>query len=206
MFSHNDSYSHNVFRDNGAGVAVMYTKNVTMEYNYFLQNWGTSAYGLLLKDISDSKIRHNTFQSNTIGIYMEGSNRILVEYNEFKENGWAAKVQASCVSNTITNNNFLGNTFDIATNGDLVLNEYHGNFWDKYEGYDLDKDQVGDVPFHPVGLYATLVERIPETGMLYLSFIVTLLDKLEKMIPAISPENLVDNRPRMSKIKTESPT
>lgn len=206
MFSHNDSYSHNIFQENGAGVAVMYTKNVTMEFNQFKDNWGTSAYGLLLKDISDSKIYHNTFERNTIGIYMEGSNRIHVEFNEFKENGWAAKIQASCVNNVLTNNNFLGNTFDVATNGDLVLNEYHGNFWDKYEGYDLNKDLVGDVPFHPVGLYATLVERIPETGMLYLSFIVTLLDKLEKMIPAISPENLVDNRPRMAKAITKSPS
>jgi len=33
MFSHDDEYHRNVFRENGAGVAVMYTRNVTMTYN-----------------------------------------------------------------------------------------------------------------------------------------------------------------------------
>ena len=59
MFSHNDVYSNNVFRDNGAGVAVMFSKNVVMQANLFEQNWGAAAYGILLKEITDSKIEHN---------------------------------------------------------------------------------------------------------------------------------------------------
>jgi nitrous oxidase accessory protein len=43
--------------------------------------------------------------------------------------------------------NFLGNTFDVSTNGSLVLNEFNGNYWDKYDGYDLDKNKIGDVPY-----------------------------------------------------------
>lgn len=35
MFSHDNSYFSNIFRNNGAGVAVMYTKNVRMENNMF---------------------------------------------------------------------------------------------------------------------------------------------------------------------------
>ena len=43
--------------------AVMYTKDVKMFNNTFEQNWGDSAYGLLLKDISDSYIFNNKFIS-----------------------------------------------------------------------------------------------------------------------------------------------
>jgi len=59
MFSHENSYISNTFRSNGAGVAVMYTKHVHMENNNFEENWGDAAYGLLLKDISDSQIINN---------------------------------------------------------------------------------------------------------------------------------------------------
>ena len=56
MFSNDDTYFNNTFRNNGAGVAVMYSKKVKMENNHFEQNWGPSAYGILLKDITFLKI------------------------------------------------------------------------------------------------------------------------------------------------------
>jgi nitrous oxidase accessory protein len=76
MFSHSDHYISNIFRNNGAGVAVMYSKKVRMERNHFEENWGAAAYGILLKEITDSYIGNNVFLKNTVGIHMEGSSRI----------------------------------------------------------------------------------------------------------------------------------
>ena len=197
MFSHNDAYITNIFRNNGAGVAVMFTKNVKMFNNHFEQNWGDSAYGLLLKEISDSYIFNNTFSRNTSGIYMEGTSRVKVEKNVFSANGWGMKIQASCMDNEIVNNNYLKNTFDISTNGSLVLNTFDSNYWDKYEGYDLNRDSKGDVPYHPLSLFAVLTESNPSTMLLYRSFMISLLDKSEKVLPSITPDNFVDNTPLM---------
>lgn len=197
MFSNDDSYLGNQFRNNGAGVAVMFSKGVTMLQNTFVENWGSAAYGILLKEISDSRIQHNRFVRNTTGIYMEGTNRINIAQNVFYNNGWALKIQASCNDNTITQNNFQGNSFDVATNGTLVLNTFNSNYWDKYEGYDLNHDGVGDVPYRPVSVYAMIAERNPVTMMLFRSFITSLLDKAEKTIPGFIPENLKDDQPRM---------
>lgn len=197
MFSHNDSYITNTFRNNGAGVAVMYSKKVKMINNLFEKNWGQSAYGILLKEINDSYILGNKFIQNTTGIYLEGSNRIQFKNNLFQENGWAMKIQASCDGNEITKNRFIGNTFDMGTNGSLVLNTFNNNYWDKYEGYDLDKNGIGDVPYHPLSLFAVLSERIPSAMLLYRSFMITLLDKSEKVLPSITPDNFIDNSPLM---------
>jgi len=93
MFSNDDAYISNVFKNNGAGVAVMFTKNVKMYNNYFEENWGDSAYGLLLKEIADSYIFNNKFARNTSGIYMEGTSRIKVEKNVFESNGWGMKIK-----------------------------------------------------------------------------------------------------------------
>lgn len=195
MYSNDDVYLHNTFHDNGAGVAVMYSKKVTMQFNHFEQNWGPSAYGILLKDISDSRISNNVFFKNTMALHMEGTSRIEVDKNIFKENGWAMKVQASCDNNTFHHNNYFGNTFDVATNGTMVLNKFYNNYWDKYDGYDLNKDGTGDVPYHPVNLYSMIVEENPNSLILLKSFTVQLLDKAEKAIPSLTPENLIDEKP-----------
>ena len=197
MFAHNNSYIDNIFRNNGAGVAVMYTRNVTMKHNRFEDNWGDAAYGLLLKEISDATIEGNRFEGNTSGIFMDGSSRIEMEKNIFKGNGWAIKMQASCMDIKLEKNNFIGNTFDIGTNGSLVLNTFKNNYWDKYEGYDLDKDRVGDVPYRPVSMYSMIVEKNPPAMMLFRSFITSLLDKTEKVLPSLTPENLKDDHPLM---------
>ncbi|HRQ52382.1 MAG TPA: nitrous oxide reductase family maturation protein NosD, partial [Agriterribacter sp.] len=167
MFAHNNTYTDNIFRNNGAGVAVMYTRNVTMQHNRFEDNWGDAAYGLLLKEISDATIDGNRFEGNTSGIFMDGSSRIEMEKNIFKGNGWAIQMQASCMDIKLEKNNFIGNTFDIGTNGSLVLNTFKNNYWDKYEGYDLDKDKVGDIPYRPVSMYSMIVEKNPPAMMLF---------------------------------------
>jgi nitrous oxidase accessory protein len=59
MFSDRCAYRNNWFARNGAGVAVMYTRGVAMERNEFDSNRGPTAYGLLLKDISDSRLDGN---------------------------------------------------------------------------------------------------------------------------------------------------
>jgi nitrous oxidase accessory protein len=166
-----------------------------MHSNVFDHNWGPSAYGLLLKEISDSRIIHNRFVQNTAAIHMEGTNRVEVQRNSFISNGWALRVQASCMDNTIYHNNFRGNTFDVATNGATTLNLFYNNYWDKYEGYDLDRNGTGDVPYHPVSMYSMVIEQNPTTLLLLRSFMVTLLDKAEKAIPSLTPENLVDETP-----------
>src|SRR5690606_10765610 len=150
-----------------AGVAVLYTKKVHMENKKFEENWGDSAYGLLLKDISDSKIINNTFERHTTGVFMEVSNRIHIEINICHVNGWSVNIQASCMDNDFKSNNFLQNTFDVATNGTLTLNNFEYNYWDKYAGYDLDKDGIGDIPFRPVSLFSMLVERYPSAMLLF---------------------------------------
>jgi nitrous oxidase accessory protein len=197
MFSNNDAYLENIFKENGAGVAVMYSHHVLMQKNVFEKNWGANAYGLLLKEISDAVITENTWAENTLGILMESTNRIDVSLNHFNENGWALRIQASCDQNTIHHNNFQGNTFDVATNSTLSLNRFYNNYWDKYEGYDLNKDIIGDIPCHPVSMYSMVIEHNPDAVILLRSFMVSLLDKAEKAIPSLTPESMTDEFPLM---------
>lgn len=199
MFSNDDSYEENTFENNGAGVAVMFSKRIKMLDNTFKRNWGTAAYGLLLKEINDADIIGNTFEENTIGISIEGSNRVNYEKNNFKGNGWAIKVRGACYTNIFSNNNFLYNSFDVSYNSNLNDNEFNNNYWSSYTGYDLDNDGVGDVPYRPVKLFSYIVNRTPETIILLRSLFIDIIDFSEKVSPVFTPDNLLDNQPLMKK-------
>ena len=197
MFSDDDSYRFNIFRNNGSGVAVMYTRRVTMDHNRFEHNWGSAAYGLLLKEISYSRINNNTFSMNTTGLYMEGSNQTVVENNDFICNGWGLRILGDCFDDSVRFNNFKGNTFEVATNAIRSMNVFYRNYWDQYRGYDLNHDQVGDIPYHPVSLYSKITEESPFTLMLLHSFFIDLMDQAEKVVPTITPEAFKDEFPLM---------
>jgi nitrous oxidase accessory protein len=197
MFSDRCRYAGNTFLANGAGVAVMYTQHVEMVGNRFEDNWGPAAFGLLLKEITDSEIIGNAFVKNTVGLYAEGSNRVRVADNVFERNGWAVKIMADAYDNVVTGNNFVANSFDVGTNSRQSFSTFEGNYWDAYEGYDLDRDGVGDVPFRPVRLFTLIVERHEPALLLMRSLFVQLLDVAERVAPALTPETLIDARPLM---------
>lgn len=200
MFSNDDIYQDNVFENNGAGVAVMFSKKIKMINNIFKKNWGTASYGMLLKEINDADIINNTFEENTIGINIEGSNRIVYKNNNFINNGWAIKVRGACYTNSFTENNFLYNSFDISYNSKVNDNVFNNNFWSNYTGYDLNKDGFGDTPYRPVKLFSYVVNRTPETIVLLRSLFIDIIDFSEKVSPVFTPDNLMDEKPKMKRI------
>ncbi|HPV77908.1 MAG TPA: nitrous oxide reductase family maturation protein NosD [Gemmatimonadaceae bacterium] len=199
MFSDDCRYEDNLYRDNANGIAVMYSNRVEMIGNRFEHNWGSAAYGLLLKDINDSRIEGNTFLSNSVGLYLEGANRNVVLRNAFRANGWALKTMANATGNLFERNTFEGNAFDVGTNSTSNVSRFQENYWDRYRGYDLDRNGIGDVPHAPVRLFALVVEQSPPTLLLLRSLLVDLLDLAERVIPTLTPATLLDDRPLMKR-------
>jgi nitrous oxidase accessory protein len=198
MYSDSCEYRRNTFAGNGAGVAVMYSRRVAMIDNRFENNWGPAAYGLLLKEIKDSRIDGNVLAGNTVGLFAEGVDRTEIAGNQFLRNGWAVRLMADATGNRFRRNRFEGNTFDVATNSRASSpSTFSENFWDGYAGYDLDHDGFGDVPFRPVRLFSVLVEENEPLLILLRSPLLDLLDVAERVAPVLTPETLADPRPLM---------
>jgi nitrous oxidase accessory protein len=194
MFSDSCRYERNTFRANDAGVAVMFSRDVDMTGNDFLDATGGGAYGLLLKEIKDGAIRGNRFERNSTALFVEGSSRLAIADNAFRGNGRAVRLMADADDNRFTGNTFAGNAFDVTTNSRTLRSTFSGNWWDAYRGYDLDRDGTGDVPFRPVRLFALIVERHPEATMLLRSPVMIALDAAERVFPVLTPA-LADDRP-----------
>lgn len=197
MFSDSCLYERNTFTENEAGVAVMYANVVRIVDNQFVRNRGSAAYGLLLKDINNSVVRGNTFTENTVALHIEGSSRNRLEGNRIDRNGWGVRLLANSDDNTLTANTFTQNLFDVSTNSLQATSVVRGNYWDRYRGYDLDRDGTGDVPHAPVRLFALIVERAPAALLLVRSVVADALDLAERVAPVLTPAALRDEAPLM---------
>jgi nitrous oxidase accessory protein len=123
---------------------------------------------------------------------------VVVTGNQFVRNGWAVRLMADATDSEFRHNRFVGNTFDVATNSrSSSPSTFAENYWDGYEGYDLDRDGVGDVPFRPVRLASVLVEQNAPMLILLHSFFLDLLEVAERLMPVLTPDGLVDRRPLM---------
>jgi len=198
MFSRRLLYEENRLLDNGAGVAVMYSQHIRMTGNRIERTRGSGAYGLLLKDITDSRLEGNQFRQNTVAVFAEGTSRVAFTGNQFVGNGWAVQVMANAVDNTFSRNRFEANSFDVSTNSVNAATRFRENFWDRYGGYDLDRDGYGDVPHPPVRLFAVVVQQNPPALILLRSFFVSMLDAAERVAPVLTPQTMVDPRPLMA--------
>ncbi|MEQ1666104.1 MAG: nitrous oxide reductase family maturation protein NosD, partial [Bdellovibrionales bacterium] len=199
MSSHYCEYRHNVFSNNESGVAVMYSRFITMDSNRFEKSSGAASYGLLLKDIYTSEITNNIFEDNTVGVFMESTNRTNFLNNQYHHNGWAMRVMGDCDLNIFKHNNITENTFDVATNSDHNLNTFSENYWSQYEGYDLNHDGIGDVPYRSVSLSSVILERLDSSFVLLKSFLFILLDSIERGLPTLIPGRMEDTSPLMKK-------
>ncbi len=201
MFSNDDDYWSNTFKNNGVGVAVMFSSRITMLNNQFIYNWGRASYGLLLKEINDAQIIGNMLKENTIGIYIEGSNRVKYSNNTFDHNGWAIKFSGGSSDNDFTRNNFINNSLDLIVNTKLGSNILHHNYWSNYSGYDLDRDRIGDVPYYPVKLFSYILDQAPEAIVLMRSLFVDLINFSERVSPVFTPKEVMDDYPIMDIIR-----
>lgn len=197
MFSDSCRYEGNRFEDNESGVAVMYSKRVQITDNHFVRNRGSAAYGLLLKEITDSEVRRNVFAENSVALHMEGSSRNAVTDNDFVRNGWGVRVLADAQDNVLQGNAFAENVFDVGTNSRQNYSTFVGNWWARYRGYDLDRDGRGDIAHTPVRLFALLVAQSPPALILTRSVLVDMLDLAERVMPVLTPATLRDDAPLM---------
>ncbi|MES2123618.1 MAG: nitrous oxide reductase family maturation protein NosD [Gemmatimonadota bacterium] len=205
MYSDSSRYINNTFASNGGGVAVMYTKVVTMTGNTFADNGGPTSYGLLLKEIADAHLSGNLFRRNTTGLFADGADRLIATGNRFEENGWGVRLFGSTDGASFVANSFRRNSFDVAVNGQGTSASFSGNWWEGYHGWDLDRDGRGDVAYHPVRLFAVLVEHAQPALLLQRSLFVRLLDAAERVLPVLTPVNVIDHHPLMQtpKVGTE---
>ncbi|MCI0454341.1 MAG: nitrous oxide reductase family maturation protein NosD [Candidatus Dadabacteria bacterium] len=210
MYSDNNEFEGNIFERNGTGSALMYSKNIVLKKNTFKDNIGPNGFGMLLKSLSDSIAEENIIANNTVGIFMDEANRNQFTRNVFSQNGWAIDLFSSSSENVLYANNFLDNTYQVMTDTERTTNMFFkdskGNYWDDYSGYngyDLDGDRIGDIPYKPVRIFSYLMKRYPDLTVFLESPGLKALEFAERVLPVLNPVELSDPYPLMNPVRIE---
>lgn len=212
MYADRNTVTGNFFQNNSVGAFFMYCSGSRLEHNTITSAAGAFGIGIGLKDASDTYISDNLVMYNGRGFYTDQSpnkpgtvNRI--RRNKVYYNTIGVQLHGTILPTIYEDNVFLGNIDTIVNdtpNSKLHVNDWNGNYWDEYEGFDRDKNGYGDIPFEYYVYTDRIMQYIPAVKFFYGSPVISILNFLSRLIPFSEPVIIAeDKKPLMRSIIDE---
>lgn len=199
MYSDDNDFEGNLFYNNVAGAAIMYSKRIRFRHNAFLHNRGFASYGILFQSDDNCVAEENIVADNAVGIFMEALAGSTLRHNLLAGNDLALKVFSSAVDNLFEKNNVVENLSPLEVIGSHTNNRWNGplagNYWSDYDGFDLNGDGVGDVPYRIQNIFEHLEAQTPLLRLYLFSPAAQSLALAERGFPLLEREQETDNRP-----------
>jgi nitrous oxidase accessory protein len=201
MYSDDNDFEGNIFYNNVAGAAIMYSKRIHFRRNAFLHNRGFASYGILFQSDDNCVADENVIADNAVGIFMEALAGSTLRHNLLAGNDLALKVFSSAVDNLFENNNVVENLSPLEVIGSHTNNRWNGplagNYWSDYDGFDLNGDGVGDVPYPIQNIFEHLEAQTPLLRLYLFSPAAQSLALAERGFPVLQKQLETDSRPLM---------
>ena len=216
LFSNRSLVDRNVLENNSTGIIALNSDGLVIRNNRVMHAMDVSGAGIALKETSAALVFNNEIVHCAHGIMADSPrdaiNRIVFINNLVAHNITGIYFYGAKGGHMAIGNTFLGNLWPVTIigDGDPMNDVWWGNYWDDYEGFDLNKDGFGDRP-HDVLAYADRIWiETPEAKFFRNSPVLELLDFLERLAPFSAPSlTLRDTAPRMApnrNLKSRSPS
>jgi len=200
MYSHNNRIQNNYFTGNSVGVFLMYSQKTIMTGNVIANSKGPSGMCLGMKETSSNQILNNRFIYSAEGIHFDVSPYVPEQTNTIQDNEIAfcnvgMKFHNRQEGNLIRYNYFHNNLLQVFSEvGSADLNEWENNYWDDYEGFDRDGDNIGDNPYILFSYTEHLWNFDENLRFFYGAPILSVIDFLEKLAPFSKPKMVLRDR------------
>jgi len=205
MYSRYNLVEDNRFFNNSTGIFLMYSDGLEIRNNYIASATGAAGVGIGFKETSDITIENNQILYCATGLYIDVSpydpeSTNLMKDNLIAFNGIGVRFLNDWKGNQFIGNNFKGNISQVTVSGggSANRNEWLGNHWDDYEGFDIDRDGTGDTPYELYAYADRLWMDVPSAQFFMGSIFLEVIDFLERLAPFSEPELLVrDQSPQL---------
>jgi nitrous oxidase accessory protein len=213
MYSRYNLVENNHYVNNSVGVFLMYSDSVVLRNNHIAHAAGPTGVGIGFKETSDLTIENNEILYCASGLYIDVSPYQPDTINRFSNNtiaynGIGIRFLNDWHSNVFKNNRFVDNLTQIVVSGggSANRNDWEGNYWSDYEGFDQDADGVGDSPYELYAYADRLWQNEPYAQFFKGSPLLEVLDFLERLAPFSEPRLMVrDSKPYLNLVaKNES--
>ena len=209
MYSDDNTFEDNSFSRNVAGAAIMYSRRITFRHNRFVHNRGVSSFGILFQEAENCVAEDNVFVDNAVGIFMEALRGTVFRRNLIAANDTALRIFSSATGNTFEANNFIDNLSPVEVIGRSTDTRWNGvqsgNYWSEYDGYDLNADGIGDVPFKIQNIFQHLEGDYPRIRIYLYSPASQALAAAEKAFPVLEGSREFDRHPLMKPVALAIP-
>jgi len=190
MFSKNLTFDANRSFGNVVGMMVMDQDGLVLQDNHFYNNRTAHSVGLVLYETRNASISGNIIENNTTGLQISGTDVVRLNGNVVQSNATAVLSSGLLKHTTFTRNRFVGNLVGVnATHWDTA--PWHegeqGNYWDDYQGFDLDGNKIGDSPERSGSYQAQVYLKEPLLGLFYGSPLSQVLDTLSTLGHPVDP-------------------
>ncbi len=199
--SNNNFFDSNTYLYNSVSIMVMGARNTMVVYNTIKSSKGAAGIGVVINGVSNFRFEHNTLKFNAKGIYIDAQEKAkgmkrYISHNEISYNGEAIHFHAYIKDNSITHNKIFGNIDDVVKDVEgnfSPSNIVEYNYWDRYSGFDRNKDNIGDNP-HQIYQYADqLWHYNNKVKFFYGSPIMSLMNFLTNLAPFVEPNLLLED-------------
>lgn len=211
--SHQNTIKNNTFQYNAVGILMMGIKDTNITGNQILSSKGAAGIAVVADKVSHFYFEHNLVKYNARALYIDekgnekGVQR-FIRYNQFLYNSEVFHFHSQIKNNIITHNIIKGNIDDVLQDltSDLPENNTIAyNYWDRYEGFDRNHDNVGDNP-HRIFLYADQLWKQNNTlKFFYNTPILSVINLLSRIAPFIEPVLLLEDTKPLMHLPTFQP-
>lgn len=206
MYSRYNKVDGNEYFNNAVGIFLMYSDGVVVTNNTITHAAGATGVGIGFKETSDITIEGNKVLYCATGFYIdvspydpETTNRL--RNNTLSFNAIGIRFLNDWTGNIFEHNNFKGNITQIVVSGGGSANRnvWNDNYWDDYEGFDLDHNGIGDTPYELYSYADRVWIDVPGAQFFKGSPILEAIDFLERLAPFTDPRLMIrDQSPKMS--------
>lgn len=179
MYSDDNTISGNVFENNVAGAAIMFSRRFEVRDNRFAGSEGFRAYGVILQSVEDSRIESNLVERNAVGLSFNQCSRNRVVANRVVRNFIGLRFGSNSDENNFSANLFTRNLHTVELAGDNGTNRWAvagiGNHWGGAALFDPDGDGISNLPHRETDLFGSLRRDFPEVSLLSASPAIGLL-------------------------------
>ncbi len=203
VFSPRNRIEGNLVSHNTTGIALLYSDQVTLVGNRVEHARDVAGAGLAFKGSGEARVEANTLLHCTVGIQTDAPpnpdapHRFL--NNRIAHNVTGMYFYGEKGGHVVRGNQFRNNLLQVGVSGATSArdNDWRGNDWDDYEGFDRNGDGIGDTPY-TIYYYADRIwMETPPARFFRNSPVLELLDFLERLAPFSAPDRILsDPAPR----------
>jgi len=201
---------NSVIHSNYVGILSRGSKDVLIDHNLVVKTHLATGTGMMLVGGKNIHVQNNSIMKHAQAFYIDSKAKErkmqrFIDHNVIALNNEAFHFHVLIRNNTIQYNNIYGNLFDVVKDihsTPTVHNKVTFNYWDQYQGFDKDRNGIGDTPYQVLVYADKLWQFDPHLKFFYATPLLSIVNFIEKIAPFSEPLLLLeDSRPAREPFK-----